>query len=157
MPDTATVAYEWKNNFFESVKASFAADVATENVLVSFGQPGTFEPDDIVSFERVTERQDPATMGTNRSREEVLTLDVIISCYRGGGPEQEQVCSARAYDLLRRIEIYARKTDTTIGGAVRHCFLQSHESDGATLPELIAQGRTIDITATFEARARITG
>ncbi|MHA7292623.1 hypothetical protein [Arthrobacter sp. HLT1-21] len=157
MQGTATVAYEFKNNFFQAVRTLFSADPDTRGVLVCFGMPGTYEPDDIISFERITERQDAATMGTNRSREEVITLDVLISCYRGGGPEMEQVCSARAYQLLRLIEQHARQTDTTIGGSVRHCFLQSHESDGATLAELLEKGRSIDVTATFEARARITG
>lgn len=157
MNGTATVAHEFKNAFFEAVKTLLASDPATRDVLVCFGLPGTFAPDDLISFERVSERQDTATLGTNRSREEIITLDVIISCFRGGGPEMEQVASARGYQLLRMIERYARMTDTTIGGTVRQCFLAQHESDGATLPELIDKGRTIDITATFEARARITG
>lgn len=157
MQSTATVAADFKRKFFEAIRERFATDQDTKHVLVCFGAPGTYEPEDIVSFGRVTVRQDPATMGNNRAREEVLTLTVTISIARGGGQDQEIVCSDRGYALLRRIELYARKTDTTIGGTVRHCFLQGHESDGETLPELIADGRFIDIDATFEARARITG
>jgi len=153
---TATAADEFKLAFFEAVRDLMAADADTPHVYVTYGHPGTFEPEDLVSFGRLTSSQDPATIGTNRSREEALTLEVQISCWRGGGVEVEQVCAQRAYQLLRMIETYARQTDTTIGGTVRHCFLVAHESEGQTDPGSLEQGRVIDITARFLARVRIT-
>lgn len=156
MTGTATVASQFKNNFYDAIVALMNAGADTEYVLVAFGQPGTFDPDDIVSVGRVSEQQTEATISTNRTRNETLTLEVQISCYRGGGPEMERVASDRAYELLRMIENQVRVTDTTVGGTVWWCFLQQHDSAGATDPALIDQGRTIDITAIFEARARIS-
>lgn len=156
MSDTATVAATFKNNFFTSVQALMAAGPDTAYVLTCFGQPGTLEPEDIVSFGRLSVNQTSATISPNRTRDEMLTLDVDISCYRGGGPEMEQVASDRAYELLRMIEQQVRVTDTTVGGTVRWCFLTSHDSTGATDPAMLEQGRAIDITATFTALARIT-
>lgn len=156
MSSTATVAAEFKNNLFEAVRDLMADGPDTGYVLVSFGHPGTLDPDDIVSFARVSETQDFATVSTNRTRNEIITLEVEISCYRAGGPEVEQVASDRAYELLRMIETQVRVTDTTVGGTVWWCFLASHDSTGSTDPARIETGRNIDITAVFEGRARIS-
>lgn len=151
----ATLGLAFKSAFYEAIKALFAGDPDTEHVYVVFGQPATYNPDDIVSFGRITAGQDAATMGTNRSREESLTLDVTVSCFMGGGEESEIASAQRAYELLRRIEHYVRMTDTTLGGVVRMCVLTSHESEGATPEEIISEGRVTEVVATFAARARI--
>jgi len=152
MDDTATLAGKFKQAFYDAAVDLLAGD----SVGVSFGHPGTNQTNDIVAFLGVRVEQDPATFGTNRSREEVLTLTVVISCYRGGGAALEKVCSDRAYELLRILETYVRVTDTTLGGVVRHCFLTAHESDGATDPRSLAKGRTIEIAAVFTAHARVS-
>lgn len=141
-------------------KAAFVAAANTlwagTDVQVSFGHPGQTQTDDIVAFGRVTSEQVMANYGSNRSRDETLTLDVVFSIFRGGGVEMEKVASDRGYELLTQLEEFARVTDTTIGGTVRYCFLASHESDGATDPEILAAGRLIEISAQFSATARIT-
>lgn len=130
--------------------------VVPSTVLVIYGIPGPKYPNDVVSFGRVTSRQDPATMGTNRGREEILTVEVTFSTYRRGGQEQEIAAFERVYELLALIETYCRVTDTTLGGAVRECFLADHESEGETDPRFIAEGRVREMTATFTARVRVT-
>jgi len=151
--NTATVAYAFKKAFYEAVRDLLGADQETQYVLVALGTPSSMEPDDIVAFQGVTSDQAPVTMG-NRGREETLTIEVQISCYSGG--DDEDIPLSRAYDLLRRVEQYARKTDPTIGGTVRQCFLVGHDSQGFTDPADLAKGRTADITARFQAQARIS-
>lgn len=151
----ATVAIEFKEAFYKAVKQLMAENQDTEHVYVVFGQPATVDPDEIVSFGAVGVGQAPATMGTNRSREETLTLDVQISVVRGGEEEAEIEASRRCYELLRMIERYARMDDTTVGGTVRECVLTSHDSPGATPEEVMHKGRMIDVLATFTAKARI--
>jgi hypothetical protein len=151
----ATAADEFKLAFFETIRDLMATDPDTPHVLVTYGAPGTFEPEDLVSFLGIESNQDPATIG-NRSREEALTIEVSISCWRGGGQDMELVCAQRAYQLLRMIETQVRVTDTTVSGTVRHCFLVSHESSGATDLQFLETGRVIEITARFAARTRIT-
>jgi hypothetical protein len=149
----ATVAYDFKKGFYEAVRDLFATDENTQYVLVVLGSPATLEPEDIVAFQGITSDQQAVTMG-NRGREETLTLEVQISCWYGGS--DEDIPMARAYDLLGRIERYARKTDPTISGTVRHCFLVGHDAQGFTDPADLAKGRTVDITARFQAQARIS-
>lgn len=151
---TATAADEFKEKFFDAVLALMAEDDDTQHVLVTYGAPGTFEPEDLIAFTQTESLQDPKTMG-NRGREEVLIQEVQISCWRGGGQEMEIVSARRAYQLLRMIDYYCRKTDTTVGGTVLWCFLTSHECSGQTDPQFIEQGRVTEITARFTARGRI--
>lgn len=150
-----TQAHEFKTAFYEAVRDLMKNDPDTPHVLVAFGAPESLEPEDLVGILDITSEQNPATIG-NRAREEMLTLTVQISCFRGGSGDQEKVAADRAYFLLGMIERYARLTDTTFNGTVRHCFLTSHESIGQTDPELLAQGRVIEITARFQAYARIS-
>lgn len=155
MTATSTRAAEFKNAFHTAAVALWAT--AEPDVQVAFGHPGKFQADDIVAFGRVTSDQVPPTMGTNRSREETLTQEVMFSIYRGGtGTDVEKVCSDRAYQLLDDLSEMVRVTDTTLGGVVRDCFLTSHESDGETDAAVLAKGRLIEIRATFTAHTRIT-
>lgn len=156
MSSTATVADTFKTNFFAAIKDLMLTTPDTANVLVLFGFPDPYVPEDIIEFGTVTSNQVPATISNLRTRDETLTLEVFITCQRGGGQEMEQVCSARAYQLLRMVETYARVTDTTIGGTVRWCFMTQHTSQGHTDPTVLEQGRVIEISATFTALARVT-
>jgi hypothetical protein len=155
-PIKGTASPDLKNAFHAMAKRVMAATADTQEVQVDFGTPGSYAAWDIIKIGRVSARQDPATLGTNRSREQSLEIEVTISCYRGGGADQEQVCSDRAYQLLRLLADEVHHGDTTLGGVVRWCFLASDESDGATDPADVANGRTIAIVATFAAAARIT-
>ena len=148
----ATAASAFKNAFVTAARSLWAGT----GVQVAFGHPGQSQADDIVAFGRVSSDQEFATYGSNRGREETLTLTVVFSMFRGGGPDMEQVASDRGYELLGQLEEFARVTDTTIGGTVRHCFLESHESDGSTDPQILSAGRLIEITAQFGAKARVT-
>ena len=151
---SVTAAQGFKLAAFNAMQTLTAAD---PNVLVTFGTPGqeALTVEDWVSFEDVEVEQSPATMGTNRSREENLTLTVVIETYRAG--EDAQIASSdAAYALLGLLERHVRQTDTTLGGAVRQCFLARHRSQGFTAPIDMQAGRSTVIEATFTAAVRIT-
>lgn len=154
---TTTAAQAFKAAFFDGVVNLMAADSETQYVSVTFGAPFDLNPEDLVGIMGIESDQEVATMG-NRGREETLRLVVEISCFRGGtGDGLERSVSDRAYYLLGLIERWCRVTDTTVGGTVRQCFLIGHQSSGRTGPEYLDKGRVIEITATFQAHARITG
>lgn len=152
---STTAAQRYKKAMVEAMQSLVDAG----EVLVTFGHPGRdfMNWDDAVGFAGTSSTQDVATMGTNRSREEVLEQKVWISCFRKGGSDQEVVASDAAYALLGLLEHHVRAVDTTLGGVVRECFLTSHSADGETRADLLAAGRTIEIEATFTARVRVTG
>ena len=154
---TATAADEFKFNFWQAISQAWAVDPDKSEVLVSYGMPGTYLPNDMISFHGVQSNLVPGPNGYGtRARDETLSLEIVISVVRPGGPDQEIVAAQRAYALLRALDTYARVTDTTIGGSVLWCFCVQHQSNGFTDPQLLEQGRVIEITARFDAKARIT-
>jgi hypothetical protein len=149
-----SAAPAFKKALYAAAVALWAAD--NPRVYVTYGSPA-FDPyPDVVSFGVSSAESDPATIGPRRQREESLTQEVIIYCFRAGGQEQELVALERAYELLGELEGYVRVTDTTLGGVVRECFLTNHASDAATDQDVLAAGRMHVLTATFSAKNRIT-
>jgi len=154
----ADVAASFKRAIVTAATTATTPLIPTDHTFgVFYGHPGVRDmPDDIISVGRITSAQEPENLSTNRSRWNVLTAEVVISVFRAGGRDQEQVAGDAAYAYLTAIEEYVRVTDTSLGGLVLWCFCTGHDSAGSTDPDLLGQGRTIEITATFTARARIT-
>jgi hypothetical protein len=128
---------------------------AGSDVQVSFGHPGQHQADDLVAVMDVRSEQDAITFGTQRSREETLTLTVMFSVFRAGGPDRERVASDRAFEVVVELAEFARVTDTTFGGVVRECFLQSVDAEGSVEPSVIAAGRLVEVLAVFVAKGRV--
>lgn len=126
---------------------------------VSSGEPSQDTIYELVVVGTVEIGQVPATLGTNRGREETLTADVLISVFSGGDDDEQPVLDQRAGALLALLEQQVHYTDTTLGGVVRECFLTQARLDsgpGALGPETSrTYGRMASITATFTAKARI--
>jgi hypothetical protein len=112
---------------------------------------------DAIVVGEITSQQEPATVSaTRRTREETLTLNIIIYGFRAGGEDAEGLAEAAAYSMLGQLEEYVRVTANTLGGVVRECFLTESASGSATDDKVLAQGRMTVIAATFTAHARIT-
>jgi hypothetical protein len=128
-----------------------------QDVSIGRGYPARDALPDVISLGVGTSELEPATItSSRRTREEMLTLEVIISAFRGGGPEQEDIVDARADAMLGLLAEYVRVTDNTLGGAVREIFLTSYATADATDQAVLSKGRMQVITATFTAHARIT-
>lgn len=124
-------------------------------VQVAYGHPGTDLEPDIVSIGAVRSTQDIVTMTPIRPREESLLVDVIFSCYRGGGSESQQTVTERAYALLAQLENYLQTTDYTLAGTARLARVVSHELVESDDPDLLALGRIAEITAQVSVVTRI--
>jgi len=124
-------------------------------IQVAYGHPGLDQQDDIVSLGRTTSTQAPSTFGTTRSREETVTCEITFSCYRGGGSEMEQVVTERCFSLLGQLEDYIRTTDITLGGVCRWCILSDTQCDGVSDPDILQQGRLIEVVATITGWVRL--
>lgn len=154
MTDIATAAFAVKDTFYTKARALFDAN----QVMVSFGiSTERRDLNEIVAFLEVrTEQQQGPLSASNRSRDEDIELQVVISVARSGDVDDREV-AAIAYGHLRVLEQYVRKTNTTLDNTCMWCFLTSHESFGYTTADRLAQGRLCEIEATFTARVRITG
>lgn len=146
----------------KATKAALLAACQTlfpEPVLVTYGPAGTYLADDTVELLAVRAAEDVSTMSNLRRREETLELDGLITVYRGGGTEVQQLATERAYDLLEAIADYLQdsgvdaSTQITLGGVVREARVISHEMTEAD--EGIDEGRTTSISFTIQAKARV--
>jgi hypothetical protein len=128
-------------------------------VLVSFGDPGAYQPDVIVA---VMGGQIPVarpTMGTNRSREKTVTMDVIISVFVAGGDPSQTSAWTTAQAMSDLLEAYFRTSpNETLSGACREAWVTntapvfSNARDAATGNQT---GSICDITVTITAAVRI--
>lgn len=149
-----TAAPAMKSALLAACKGLYAAPV-----LVCMGHPGTNLPDDIVSVGNVTSSLDIGPLGTARTREEHLEVEVTFSVFRGGA-DQEPV-TTRAYDLLAMLEAYltdvgvASSSQLSLGGSVRRAWVSGHVLAESTA-DTTAQGRVAEIVAVVSANARIT-
>ena len=119
-------------------------------VLVCYGLPGTYQPDDIVAILDADGDSQHATISPNRSREETIRQTFTISCYRGG--DLQQTCTERAFALMDAVVDYCRTTDPTVGGTVRSMLPDVTWGFEESVEE---QGRVTDLTFTLTFNARI--
>lgn len=150
---TATVVLPVKNAMETAIRTAIAAADPNGRVLVDWGYPTQKAPPDMILIMRATSPQTYATMGTNRSREETITLEVHFLSWRS---DQRQADTA-AWQWAAIVEDYCRMTDPYLGGTVRECLVTNYDSDGYTKPGDNAAGRGCEIIATFTARNRISG
>jgi hypothetical protein len=129
--------------------------VQDPDVQVGLGFPWPMVSDDIITIGDVRSEQESASLG-KRTRNETLTVEVLISCSRYGGQDQESVVRERARQLLKAIEYHVRVTDTTVGGSVIWCFRTSSELFSSAFQSDTDAGRVCEIKATFTAFARVT-
>lgn len=127
------------------------------NVLVSFGHPGPQSSGDMICWLGLRTQQLEGPFSTsNRGRDETVEVDVFVSSFMAGESDNDKPASDRAYWLLGQIENAVRTGDPTLNQNCLWCFLTATSSKGATEPSTLANGRSVDILATFTARVRIT-
>lgn len=152
-----------------AVEVRAAVRVACDTLFASASPPvlvkySTLEQpeyaDDVVLVGGVHAEQEPGALGTSRARDEVLTIDITTASWRPGTDDADQLAYAAAASNLDLIaeEFRSITGDTTLGGLVLWCFLDSFEANGADVKgESVAPGRIWEIIATFKARVRIRG
>ncbi len=149
MPSAGLAA---KSALFTTLATAFAT--AAPDVAVTYGHPGLNPADDLVAVMGVTADQEPGPMRVGpRHREETLRLTVVVSTFRGGGPEVQPLATAQAYALLAELED-ALATDPTLSGTVRWAQIESYELAEADDPDVLAAGRVAEISAVVMATAR---
>jgi hypothetical protein len=123
--------------------------------LITYGIPGTFEADDIVTVGNARVTNDVPVMGSQRRTEELIELTVLISCYRAGGPGAQLTATEAAYAIYTALRDHFRVTgNETLGGACREARVTSHELSEDDDPDDITNGRLSQIEAVITLKAR---
>jgi hypothetical protein len=136
---------------YTSIAAIFAGSIGpdTAPVLVSFGDPGSYQPSAIVAIMDTTTQISRPTLGPNRSREMAAEVSVIISVYAEGDESTQQVSTDAAFALLTLLEQNLRTSpNERLGGASRDAWVSKADpiATVATDPESGAPtGRVTEI------------
>lgn len=152
---TSTAAYTFKKALYEAAVDLWKVD--RPEMAVIWGSLGTHIPDEYVQFLGTDSNQEPATLGTNRSREETLHLETQWFITRWGEIDASREADEYMYARIGELEEYVRVTNTTLDGVVRHCFLVSHITDARTINQNGEMARLAGAIVRFEAKVRITG
>lgn len=123
------------------VKAALVSTLTTlydgENVHVSYGIPGTYQPDDLVAVMGSRTVNNRGPMSTGRLRDETVETIVLFSCQRNGDYTQQQVATERAFELLDMLQDYLRTgSQITLTDTTREARVTEHELD-----EVVAQNQ----------------
>ena len=155
---TTTAAFDLKQALYTAVPLAVPA-AAAGTVQVGYGYPTNLR-DDSVLIMGVQTVQEWRT--SNRSREETLEVEVVVSAWRVSAQAQLDADEA-AYGYLELLDRYCRLTDPTLVGAgaptglIREISCTATEADGFTDKEWRQSGRGCEIRAAFTAHARISG
>lgn len=137
------------------------AGITGTDVLVCYGEPGKYQPNDIIAVTDVESTHTIATFATTRPRDEVLTATVVVSCFRGGDDPTgatQQVVTERAYALLGLVENYIQGTPNVGSTAIRPYQGETTAvlAEGFSVAaDGVNVGRVAELTATFQFQARI--
>jgi hypothetical protein len=128
-------------------------------VLVSFGDPGSYQPDVIVAVMGGTVPIDRPTMGTGRSREKTVTVNVVISVYVPGGDAAAPAAWITAQSMADQLEAYFRTSpNEQLSGACRDAWVSSTTPTFAKVVDPTSNnvtGATADVAVAITAHVRI--
>ncbi|MHC9046808.1 hypothetical protein ACYX8G_19660 [Microbacterium saperdae] len=153
---TSTAAWAYKNALHDAAKELWAQ--THPEILLIWGEwNGVLTVPDQVMFGDLDARQDVGPLSaSNRSRDEVITLTVEFTVFRPGEVDAAKDAEQYLYDRMGELEHYVRKTNTTIGGVVRECFLTSHRTASIAYTLGRDAGYLVAAAAEFQAKIRIT-
>lgn len=127
--------------------------------LVSYGDPGTYQPNQIVAVMGTSTLNERPVMGTGRPREEIMLVQVVFSVFAPGTETQQETATEAAYVLHDRLADYFKtKPNETLGGACREAWVSGHDltENQAVNPKSNAiTGRIAEIRATVTVRTRV--
>ena len=138
----------------------FAGSVGTDGspVLVSFGDPGQYQPSAIVAIMDTTTQISRPTLGPNRSREMAADVSIIISVYTAGDESSQQVSTDAAFALLTVLEQNLRTSpNERLGGASRDAWVSKADPVATVAVDPASgapTGRVTEIRVTVTALIR---
>lgn len=127
--------------------------------LVSYGDPGTYQPQQIVAVMGTSTANERPVMGGGRPREEILAVEVVFSVFAPGTETQQEVATEAAYVLHDRLADYFKtKPNETLGGVCREAWVSGHdltETVAVNPSTNSATGRVAEIRAVVTVRTRV--
>lgn len=126
-----------------------------------YGPPGIDMPRQVVSVgnAKATDITRPTNGGARASRNEVFTLDVILSVYVPGDHTQQQEATEEAFSMMATLDDYLRVWgNQKLGGICRDSWVSGWELNEAKATDPNSQtviGRFADLAVTLTVDTRI--
>jgi hypothetical protein len=138
-------------------------DAANKGTLVTWGEPGNYQPNLIVAMMNTVVPITQPTGSPVRSRDKRTQTHVIVSAYAAGGPEAQPVAEAAAWAAADAIEAYFRVSpNEQLAGACYNAFVEQSDITPSVvwervdgMPDPVAAGRTADIDVVVTTWIRI--
>lgn len=128
-------------------------------VLVSYGPPGSYQPDVIVAVMDSRIQIERPVMSQARPREEVSEVDVVFSVWQAGTETVQQSATEQAFSMLGTFADYFKTSPNEKLGvsSVRESWVSAYDLQESTSydNEGAPSGRIAAITATVTVKARI--
>jgi hypothetical protein len=94
-------------------------------------------------------------MSPSRPVEELVEMDLTISCYRPGGTEVQQDATEAAFVMLGTFrDHFKTRPNETLGGACRTARVTNYDLFEDDDPEAVTDGRLAQILLTLTIHAR---
>lgn len=138
-----------------------------ESIYVSHTNLGQ-DAEDVVligALDGTRDQESRLMSASQRSQDWDYALDVHSYAFRAGGADEAQECDAEAFtaasEYMARIAEHVRRGapdgDTTLGGTVMWCFLESMNTTPGEVSVAGGIGRMWEFVGTFVARVRVSG
>jgi len=142
-----------KSALFDAFTGLFPAPT-----LVSYGDPGEYQPNEIIAVMGSVVPVSRPTASTNRSREEGAETTVIVSVYVPGGQEAQQTATERAYAMVGQMSDYFRAAfNARLGGAAYDSWISEYDDVPSVAVDPAtgnATGRVCEITVKILSKSR---
>ncbi len=127
--------------------------------LTSYGDPGVYQPNEIVAVMGMKMQISLPVGSTARTREETTEVEVVFSVFASGGDPAQRAATERAFALLAPFTDYFKtKPNETLSGACRNAWVSSYnlvETNAQDPASGANTGQVAEITAVVTAHTRI--
>ena len=148
-----TAVYALKKGLFDLASELWAT--SNPEFVQSWG-PLANRPDEFAQWLDGSSEQAAAALGTNRSRDEDVTVAVEMYCIRRGEVDTAREAEEYVFDRLGELERHIRMDHPTVGGVALWCFMSRVANDTVDARPRY-DGHLAGVRAEFTARIRITG
>lgn len=153
---------------YAAVQACFASTTAPDGspVLALFGMPDQYQPQAMVAVLGAGGQHGVTrpTMGTNRSRELQIEIEVMFSVYVPGGQEAHGTCMTAIDTMIRQFEDYLRTSpNEKLGGACYDSWVSdigalaptiAYDPDSVQAGQPVPTGRVVETSTLVTAKIR---
>lgn len=126
------------------------------DLVVTYGLPGQRQPAEIVAVLGQRTQIERPTVGTSRSREDIVATEIRVSVYLPGDESIQKTVTERAWTIVDSIAQHFRsRPNETLSGACRDAWVSSADAaEDVVRDQDVVEGCVCEIAVTVTSLAR---